>query len=65
MPRLGPKPLVTFGMVAASGGAVWLAQLGPHTGYPAGVLGPLIIAGVGLGMVIPPVINTGVFGVAP
>jgi len=65
MPRLGPKPLVSFGMLAASGGAVWLAQLGPHTGYPAGVLGPLIIAGVGLGMVIPPVINTGVFGVAP
>jgi EmrB/QacA subfamily drug resistance transporter len=65
MPRFGPKPLVTFGMLAASGGAVWLAHLGPHTGYPAGVLGPLIIAGIGLGMVIPPVINTGVFGVAP
>ena len=65
MPRFGPKPLVTFGMLAASGGAVWLAQLGPHTGYPAGVLGPVIIAGIGLGMVIPPVINTGVFGVAP
>jgi hypothetical protein len=29
------------------------------------VLGPLILAGVGLGMVIPPVINTGTFGVAP
>ena len=65
MPRFGPKPLVTLGMLAASGGAVWLAQLGPHTGYPTGVLGPLIIAGIGLGMVIPPVINTGVFGVAP
>jgi MFS family permease len=65
MPRLGPKPLVSFGMLAASGGAFWLAQLGPHTGYSAGVLGPLIIAGIGLGMVIPPVINTGVFGVAP
>jgi MFS family permease len=65
MPRFGPKPLVTFGMLAASGGAVWLAQLGAHTGYPAGVLGPLILAGIGLGMVIPPVINTGTFGVAP
>ena len=65
MPRFGPKPLVTLGMLAAAGGAVWLAQLGPHTRYPAGVLGPLIIAGTGLGMVIPPVINTGTFGVAP
>jgi hypothetical protein len=39
MPRFGPKPLVVSGMAAASGGAAWLAQLGPHTGYAAGVLG--------------------------
>jgi hypothetical protein len=65
MPRVGPKPLVASGMLAASGGAVWLAQLGPHTGYAAGVLGPLIVSGIGLGMVIAPAINTGTFGVAP
>jgi EmrB/QacA subfamily drug resistance transporter len=65
MPRFGPKPLVAAGMLAASGGTAWLAQLGPHTGYPTGVLGPLIVAGIGLGMVIAPVINTGTFGVAP
>ena len=29
------------------------------------MLGPLILAGIGLGMEIPPVINTGTFGVAP
>ena len=45
--------------------AVWLARLGLHTGYAAGVLGPLILAGIGLGLVIAPVINTGTFGVAP
>jgi MFS family permease len=65
MPRFGPKPLVAVGMLAASGGMVWLAQLGPHTGYATGVLGPIILAGIGLGMVIAPVINTGTFGVAP
>jgi MFS family permease len=65
MPRFGPKPLIAFGMVAAAGGAAWLAQLGPHTGYTTGVLGPLILAGIGLGMVIAPAINTGTFGVAP
>jgi hypothetical protein len=65
MPRFGPKPLVASGMLAASGGAVWLALLGPHTGYAAGVLGPIILAGIGLGLVIAPVINTGTFGVAP
>ena len=65
MPRVGPRPLVTSGMLAAAGGAVWLAQLGPHTSYAAGMLGPMILAAIGLGMVIAPVINTGTFGVAP
>jgi len=58
MPRFGLKPLVASGMLAASGGAAWLAPLGPHTGYTTGVLGPLILAGIGLGMVIAPAINT-------
>ncbi len=65
MPRFGPKPLVASGLLAASGGAVWLALLGPHSGYATGVLGPIILAGIGLGLVIAPVINTGTFGVAP
>ena len=54
MPRSGPRPLVASGMAAAAGGTAWLAQLGPHTGYTAGVLGPLILAGTGVGMVIAP-----------
>jgi hypothetical protein len=65
MPRVGPKPLIASGMLAASGGTAWLAQLGLHTGYATGVLGPLILAGIGVGLVIAPVINTGTFGVAP
>ena len=65
MPRFGPKPLVASGMLIASGGMVWLAQLGAHTGYVAGLLGPLIMVAVGMGMVIAPSINTGTFGVAP
>jgi EmrB/QacA subfamily drug resistance transporter len=65
MPRFGPRPLVASGMLAAAGAMVWLAQLGPHTGYAAGVLGPLILAAIGMGLVIAPSINTGTFGVAP
>ncbi len=49
-------------MLAAAGAMVWL---GPHTAYAAGVLGPTIRAGIGVGLVIAPVINTGTFGVAP
>ena len=65
MPRIGPKPLVAFGLLAAAGGALWLAQLGTHTGYAAGVAGPIIVSGIGMGMVFAPAINAGTFGVAP
>ena len=65
MPRFGPRPLVVSGMLAASAGMAWLAQLGQHAGYTTGVLGPLILAGIGLGLIIAPVISTGTFGVAP
>ena len=65
MPRVGPKPLVTAGMLVAAGAMTWFAQLGAHTAYADGVLGPLILTGAGLGLVIAPSINTGTFGVAP
>jgi len=65
MPRIGPKPLVATGMLVAAGAATWFAQLGVHTAYVDGVLGPLILTGIGIGMVIAPSINTGTFGVAP
>src|SRR6202012_2158076 len=48
MPRIGPRPLVASGMLIAAGAMVWLAQLGPHTGYATGVLGPLILAAIGM-----------------
>jgi EmrB/QacA subfamily drug resistance transporter len=65
MPRFGPKPLIGFGMLTASGAMVWLAQIGPHTGYVGGLLGPLIIVAIGTGMVIAPSLNAGTYGVAP
>jgi len=65
MPRIGPKPLVSVGMLIASLAMVWLAQLGTNSGYVDGLLGPLVMVGVGMGMVIAPSISTGTFGVAP
>jgi len=65
MPRVGPKPIVTAGMLVGAGAMTWFAQLGAHTAYATGVLGPIILTGVGLGMVIAPSINTGTYGVAP
>ena len=65
LPRLGPKPPVTLGMLLAAGGMVWLTRIGPHSGYVAAVLGPLLMAGMGFGFTTAPAMNTGTYGVAP
>lgn len=65
MPRVGPRPLITLGMLLAAAGLVWLTRIGVHSSYPADVLPPLVVAGLGIGLVIAPSVNTGTFGVAP
>ena len=65
LPRFGPKPLVTAGMLLAAGSLVWLTRIGVHSGYASAVLGPLMVAGLGFGFTIAPSMNTGTFGVAP
>ena len=65
LPRLGPRPPVTLGMLLAAGGMVWLTRIGVHSGYVAAVLGPLLIVGMGFGFTTAPAMNTGTYGVAP
>jgi EmrB/QacA subfamily drug resistance transporter len=65
MPRVGPKPLVTLGMLLAAVSLVWLTRIGPDSGYAAAVLGPLLVTGAGFGFTIAPSMNTGTFGVDP
>jgi EmrB/QacA subfamily drug resistance transporter len=65
MPRFGPRPVAPAGLVIAAGAMLWFGQFGPHTGYGSGIVGPLILFGVGMGMVIATSINSGTFGVAP
>ena len=65
LPRVGPRPLVTAGMLLAAGSLVWLTRIGVHSGYASAVLGPLMAAGLGFGFTIAPSMNTGTFGVAP
>jgi EmrB/QacA subfamily drug resistance transporter len=65
MPRFGPRPVITGGLLVAAGAMAWLAHLGSHASYTGGVLGPIVVAGLGLGMVIAPAINTGTYGVSP
>jgi Major Facilitator Superfamily len=63
LPRFGPKPLVTLGMLLAATGVALLTRIGVHTSYASTVLPSLLIDGAGLGLVIAPSINTGTYGV--
>jgi EmrB/QacA subfamily drug resistance transporter len=65
LPRFGPKPLVLSGSLLVIGGLLWLTQLTPATGYPAGVLGPMVLMGIGGGMSFTPMTPVIMAAVAP
>ncbi len=63
LPRLGPKVLVPLGMGLAVVGLVWLTRLGLESGYAADVMPPLMVAGLGIGLVMAPAMNVATYGV--
>ncbi|MDF2264264.1 MFS transporter [Streptomyces coacervatus] len=63
IPRIGPKPVVPLGMGLAAAGMVWLTTLDLNSTYTTDVLPPLVIAGLGLGLVMPPAMSLAVAGV--
>ncbi|GAB3989416.1 MFS transporter [Actinoallomurus acanthiterrae] len=65
LPRLGPKPMVIAGMLLNAVAMVWLTRIGAHSGYASALLGPLVVAGAGNGVIFGMVAATGTFAVAP
>jgi EmrB/QacA subfamily drug resistance transporter len=65
MPRFGPKPLIIVGLLVNAAAMVWLTRIGAHSDYAAALLGPIVVAGAGMGLVFSAAPNTGTFGVAP
>ena len=63
LPRVGARRLMALGIGLMTVAMAWLAQIGPHSGYVAGLLGPLLLIGVGMGMAIVPVSVTVLTGV--
>ncbi|ADI03404.1 putative transport integral membrane protein [Streptomyces bingchenggensis BCW-1] len=64
IPRLGPKPVVPLGMGLAAAGMAWLTALDLDSGYAADILPPLVVAGLGLGLVMAPAMSLATSGVA-
>jgi MFS family permease len=64
LPKFGPKPLVTAGLLISAAGMAWLTQIGPDSSYASHLLGPTMVVGLGLGLVFAAVLRTGTSGVA-
>ncbi len=62
-PRFGAKILVFLGMLMAGGGMAWLTGISLSSSYAANILGPLLVVGVGMGMIFAPAMNAGTSGV--
>ena len=54
VPRIGARPLLLAGSATATGGMFWLSRVSEHSHYTTGLLGPTLVAGVGLGMLFMP-----------
>ncbi|MEL3950175.1 MULTISPECIES: MFS transporter [Streptomyces] len=64
VPRFGPKPVVPLGMLLSAGGMVWLTTLDTSSGYALHVLPPLLVFGLGLGLIFAPAMSMATSGVA-
>jgi EmrB/QacA subfamily drug resistance transporter len=65
LPRIGPRPLMTAGMVVAAGGLAWLTTLGLHSSYVSAILPPLLVMGLGVGLLVGAGMSVGTLGVDP
>jgi EmrB/QacA subfamily drug resistance transporter len=65
LPRVGLRRLMTTGALLAATGLAWLAQVSVDSGYLDGILGPMLLFGLGMGLLFVPLTIVAVSGVAP
>jgi EmrB/QacA subfamily drug resistance transporter len=63
--RFPGKPLMVAGMLPVIAGMAWLSRVSPGTSYAAGVLGPMLLLGGGMGVVFVPLTTASLTGVPP
>jgi EmrB/QacA subfamily drug resistance transporter len=62
--RLAPRTLLIIGGSVTAVGLVWLGQISPEGRFVTDVLAPSILASVGFGLCLGPVVSTATLGVA-
>jgi EmrB/QacA subfamily drug resistance transporter len=54
LPRTGARPLLMAGAAGTAGGLFWLSRLTEHGTFAGGLLGPVLVIGLGLGLLFVP-----------
>jgi len=62
-PKVGAKILVFVGMLFGAGGMAWLTGISLTSTYAANILGPLLVIGLGMGLIFAPAMNAATSGV--
>ena len=52
--RIGARAPMLAGAAITTGGMYWFSRLSEHSTYPGGLLGPMLVTGVGLGLLFVP-----------
>ncbi|MFD1815181.1 DHA2 family efflux MFS transporter permease subunit [Rhodococcus gannanensis] len=65
LPRFGPRPLITGGLLLGAAGLAVLAQLEIDSSYAPHILPGLVLLGLGMGMVFAPGMQGAITGVDP
>jgi len=63
--RIGFKPVLTTGLLFVAAGLLWFSQVSAHGSFGADVLGPSLLAAIGLGLSFVPVTIAAVSGTRP
>ena len=65
MTKVDPRALLAAGGVVGAGGLAWLSRIPVHSGYAAHVLGPTMVLGVGLALMMLPLTIFSTAGIGP
>jgi EmrB/QacA subfamily drug resistance transporter len=52
--RIGARPLMITGSTIMAGGMIWLSRISEHSSYAGGLLGPMMLTALGVGLVFVP-----------
>ena len=65
MPRLGVKPMMIIGLLPGIVAMAWLSRVSAGTGYWTDVFGPMMLIGIGFGLLFVPLTTASLAGVPP